>query len=858
MSLESNFSSALAGFGDAYTKKAQRDSAQANTDARRMDNDIQLADTYLAEAMVKGLYITKEDGTLGINPDGGLEAYYNMDQETRESGLNVSSEFNNYLSKNGIKKGTWKTPQPKTGYVPSSELKKAREKGIPLTEEQIAAFKSQTTYIIPVEKKKGIFGFLTAGGSDAEDDTEVIALSGSELAGFLELRGQTLNAKKNPREARRQTVYAQNPGKVVGTGPDGESFDTLISAFGQMNDDKDLNGSDRAEALGGILDIWKGGLDDETKARFDNANKDLIETASTTDPKTAVNSGAPGSNLPGANQLAKEDRMFDAAAPVYLNDEAINNLGFFKKDGYRELKREHIDLTNRIGAAKELEADLLKQKTRAQAVLDNPNASAAEKTQAKNTLNSVTKRLEDPEGKTYTQMNARYLRNKKQGLWSLGSSPTTATAGSLDEAQSMLLDQMDDMATEGIAKQGNKKNKEDIKQRKIIETAKRTLKNQNLSVDDRARAQARLDKANAYFAVPEDKQGGPIPQFQNPNATAESQQNAIDTSDFPELGNIETVEQALELLNSGQLDSFLTEKTIASSRQKLEALKIKSMDQFVEKVNDGTIPDPYTHLLILESVIAGPNTTRGDIFAAADKRFNYSKTGDPDMGPADLVAGKIALANSQTARLNAQASYNNSLGTLNEKALTAFNTKTKNMIDDMTLGIKEFETYNARGKLMSPNKTVIANTEAKIYGYLDDLQEMLGKKDGDSLNTFLEGGDNTLKRQLKTFVGYQIDSQLRESGLFALPDLSDWASDWPAPNAPDAYGSLFDQIRWKVNAKGKPEKLVRVRRMANGEEVEAESSLNVSQVRGLFSPDTFEIMFRVLPRIEYTAPAPAP
>ena len=46
--------------------------------------------------------------------------------------------------------------------------------------------------------------------------------------------------------------------------------------------------------------------------------------------------------------------------------------------------------------------------------------------------------------------------------------------------------------------------------------------------------------------------------------------------------------------------------------------------------------------------------------------------------------------------------------------------------------------------------------------------------------------------------------------------------------------------------------------MANGEEVEAESSLNVSQVRGLFSPDTFEIMFRVLPRIEYTAPAPAP
>lgn len=857
MSLESNFSSALAGFGDAYTKKAQRDSAQATTDARRMDNDIQLADTYLAEAMAKGLYITKEDGTIGLNPNGGLEAYYNMDQETRESGLNVSSEFNNYLSKNGIKKGTWKTPQPKTGFVPSSELKKARESNTPLTEKQIADFKSQTTYIIPVEKKKGIFGFLTAGGSDAEDDTEVIALSGSELAGFLELRGQTLNAKKNPEASRRQTVYAQNPGKVVGTGPDGESYDNLTAAFSQMNDDKELNGPDRAEALGGILELWKGKLDAETKARFDNSNKDLIETESTTDPKTAVNSGAPGYNLPGLRQLAKEDGMFDAAAPAYLTDEEINKLGFFKKDAYRKLKLEHIDLTNRIGAAKELEADLLKQKTRAQAVLDNPNASAAEKTQAKNTLNSVTKRLEDPNGQTYTQINARYVKRKGMGFYGVAGSPTTATAKSLEEAQSMLLDQMDDMATAGIKRQGDKKNKEDMKQRKIIETAKRTLENQNLSVDDRARAQARLDKANAYFAVPEDQEGGPIPQYQNPNATAESQQNAIDTSDFPELGNIETVEQALELLNSGQLDSFLTEKTIASSRQKLESLGIKSMDQFVEKVDDGTIPDPYTHLLILESVIAGPDTKVGDIFAAAEKRFNYSKTGDPTMGPADLVTSKIALANSQTARLSAQASYNNSLSTLNSKALTAFNTKTNKMIDDMTLGIAEFETYEGTGrnrKLVSPNKTVIANTEAKIYGYLDDLQEMLGQKDGDSLNTFLEGGDNTLKRQLKTFVGYQIDSQLRDSELWT--DLSDWASDWPAPNAPDAYGSLFDQIRWKVNSDGKPEKLVRIRRMPNGEEVEAESSLNVSQVRGLFSPDTFEIMFRVLPRIEYTAPAP--
>ena len=857
MSLESNFSSALAGFGDAYTKKAQRDSAQATTDARRMDNDIQLADTYLAEAMAKGLYITKEDGTIGLNPDGGLEAYYNMDQETRESGLNVSSEFNNYLSKNGIKKGKWKTPQPKTGFVPSSELKKARESGIPLTEEQIAAFKSQTTYIIPVEKKKGIFGFLTAGGSDAEDDTEVIALSGSELAGFLELRGQTLNAKKNPEASRRQTVYAQNPGKVVGTGPDGESFDNLTAAFSQMNDDKELNGPDRAEALGGILDLWKGKLDDETKARFDNSNKDLIETASTTDPKTAVNSGAPGSNLPGAHHLAKEDRMFDAAAPTYLNDEEINNLGFRKKGSYIKLRDEHIDLTNRITTAKELEADLLGQQKNAQAVLDNPNASAADKTRAQATLKSVTKKLEDPNGQTYTQINARYVKRKGSGFYGVAGSPTTATAKSLEEAQSMLLDQMDDMATAGIKRQGDKKNKEDMKQRKIIETAERTLKNPNLSVDDRTRAQARLDKANTYFAVPEDKQGGPIPQYQNPNATAESQQNAIDTSDFPELGNIETVEQALELLNSGQLDSFLTEKTIASSRQKLEALEIKSMDQFVEKVDDGTIPDPYTHLLILESVIAGPDTKVGDIFAAAEKRFNYSKTGDPTMGPADLVSGKIALANSETARINAQASYNNSLSTLNTKALTAFTTKTNKMVDDMTLGIAEFEMYEGTGskrKLVDPNKAVIANTEAKIFGYLEDLQQMIGGKDGDSLNTFLEGGDNTLKRQLKTFVGYQINDKLQESSFFT--DVSDWAEDWPAPGSPDAYGSMFDQVRWKVDKDGKPEKLVRIKRMPNGEEVESEKSLSASQARSLFSPDTFEIMFRVLPRIEYTAPAP--
>ena len=857
MSLESNFSSALAGFGDAYTKKAQRDSAQANTDARRMDNDIQLADTYLAEAMAKGLYITKEDGTIGLNPDGGLEAYYNMDKETRESGLNVSSEFNNYLSKNGIKKGTWKTPQPKTGFVPSSELKKARESGEPLTEEEIAAFKSQTTYIIPVEKKKGIFGFLTTGGSDAEDDTEVIALSGSELAGFLELRGQTLNAKKNPEAARRQTVYAQNPGKVVGTGPDGESFDNITSAFSQMNDDKELNGPDRAEALGGILELWKGDLDDETKDKFDNSNKDLIETESTTDPKTAVNSGAPGSDLPGSNQLAKEDSMFDAAAPTYLNDEEIDNLGFGKKSGYKKLRDEHIDLTNRITTAKELEADLLGQQETAQAILDNPNASADDKTRAQATLKSVSARLKDPEGKTYTQLNARYVKRKKQGVMGISGSPTTATAQSLEEAQSMLLNQMDEMATAGIAKQGNKANAKEMKQRKIIETAERTLKNPNLSVDDRARAQARLDKANAALAVPEDKQGGPIPQYQNPNATAESQQNAIDTSDFPELGNIETVEQALELLDSGQLDSFLTEKTIASSRQKLEALGIKSMDQFVEKVDDGTIPDPYTHLLILESVIAGPDTKVGDIFAAAEKRFNYSKTGDPTMGPADLVSGKIALANSETARINAQASYNTSLSTLNSKALTAFTTKTNKMVDDMTLGIAEFEMYEGTGskrKLVAPNKAVIANTEAKIFGYLEDLQQMIGGKDGDSLNTFLEGGDNTLKRQLKTFVGYQIDSKLQASDFFK--DAADWASDWPAPGSPDAYGSMFDQVRWKVNKNGEPEKLVRIRRMPNGEEVESEKSLSSSQVRGLFSKDTFEIMFRVLPRIEYTAPAP--
>tara|TARA_B100001939_G_scaffold80333_2_gene68114 strand:- start:458 stop:2530 length:2073 start_codon:yes stop_codon:yes gene_type:complete len=302
-----------------------------------------------------------------------------------------------------------------------------------------------------------------------------------------------------------------------------------------------------------------------------------------------------------------------------------------------------------------------------------------------------------------------------------------------------------------------------------------------------------------------------------------------DFPDAPDLSNIKTEEQALELLDSGVLNSFLSDEVIEKSRSVLQEQGVTDSQSFNQAVQDNKIKNPYVHSLVIASAIAGPDATDSEVRAQALELFNNIKTGDPQAGPRQLTADKINA-------MDTKADY-----------LRWFATQSQDYKDEIKETLSDIDDAWDRTTLAYTSKEKDANYEGEYInaltstvGFLNDLQ-LSGVKD--PLGYIKKVMSNTTYQKIANGLSTNIYESLGSNwNIFS----ADFWGDIPRQNNPKALTNLINTMGTIVDSEGKVTKFVRIKRIG-GRIIEVEGSDTPINVLNRADPDAYNALIRMLP-----------
>lgn len=301
-----------------------------------------------------------------------------------------------------------------------------------------------------------------------------------------------------------------------------------------------------------------------------------------------------------------------------------------------------------------------------------------------------------------------------------------------------------------------------------------------------------------------------------------------DFPDAPDLSNIKTEEQALELLDSGVLNSFLTEEVIEQSRTILQQEGVTDSQSFNQAIQDNKIKNPYVHSLVIASAIAGPNATGPEVRAQALELFNNIKTGDPQAGPSTLVS-------SLQANRRLEQDYRDWLTTRSTSQLT----RLKGLVDKNITHWNDLATEYAKkdGDVQGKSQIALSNLEGVLAQF----------GDVDSLVALKQFAPELYEPAINGMSGivYQKLVDTERGGLFRLLDKDFWG-DIIAADDPGGFRQYFERFAWRVDANGKPVELV-VTNVGGGKTYESESGIDASRLEDLVSTRVYEMLIRVIP-----------
>jgi len=234
----------IQGFSSFQQQQLLNQARQQQLEQSTIATDRARADIAITDLIDKQIVaLNPETGKYSITEEG-LDRFYSLSPEAQNSLFNLDTELNTYATKYGGKeKGEIGAPQLRTTGVDGKQLLPTSLEGA--SEEEKAAFAGNPVYFFPIKKKSGVFSILTRGRSDAKEDDQGIALSGSELGALIEARANRLDVLRNPEAARAQRTFAQQAGALSaqGTGQAGTTYDTLMDVFSGIDQDQQISGS---------------------------------------------------------------------------------------------------------------------------------------------------------------------------------------------------------------------------------------------------------------------------------------------------------------------------------------------------------------------------------------------------------------------------------------------------------------------------------------------------------------------------------------------------------------------------------------------------------------------------------------
>ena len=311
------------------------------------------------------------------------------------------------------------------------------------------------------------------------------------------------------------------------------------------------------------------------------------------------------------------------------------------------------------------------------------------------------------------------------------------------------------------------------------------------------------------------------------NLTQQQFMDGIDMSQYPDLSKITTKKAALDLVNSGNLQSFMSDELIASYKIALQNAGVNSGESFNQAVEDKKVQNPFLASLVVASALAGPETTESDVRSLATSLVNNIKTGDPSVDSGELVQAARQNIDTRQAFLNYRKELSDDAREAQDEALDNLVTALDEAIDDPS---------DAEGGASSAYR--IARTE--IDAFLNDIPDNYDKL-GILKNS--TGKRQRVFQKVKTLVSESAYNKLKQNSNFFTADF--WG-DIAAPENSDDFANAFENMAWRVKADGTPIELVTVESFG-GQLTEAEESLSAQQLQNAVGPTDYAILLRVIP-----------
>jgi len=311
------------------------------------------------------------------------------------------------------------------------------------------------------------------------------------------------------------------------------------------------------------------------------------------------------------------------------------------------------------------------------------------------------------------------------------------------------------------------------------------------------------------------------------NLTQQQFMDGIDMSQYPDLSKVTTKKAALDLVNSGKLTDFMSDDLVASYKIALQNAGVNSGESFKQAVADKKVQNPFLASLVVASALAGPETTESDVRNLATSLVNNIKTGDPSVDSGELLQAARQNIDTRQAFLNYRKD-------LSKDAKEAQDETLDNLVTTLDAAIADLSDED--GGASSAYR--IARTE--IDAFLNDIPDNLDKL-GILKNS--TGKGQRVFQKVKTLVSESAYNKLDQNFNFFSADF--WG-DIPAPKNSDAFANAFENMAWRVDAKGTPIELVTVETFG-GQLTEAEQSLSAQRIENAVGPTDYAILLRVLP-----------
>lgn len=315
----------------------------------------------------------------------------------------------------------------------------------------------------------------------------------------------------------------------------------------------------------------------------------------------------------------------------------------------------------------------------------------------------------------------------------------------------------------------------------------------------------------------------------------------VEFPEYPDLSNITSKEEALELLDSGKMDNLLTPELIAEAQKKLTDEGVTDAKSFKEAVKEDRIKNPYAYATIMAMYMApAGKASPSDTTVQRNEIFNLLATDDPSQTKKGLVVRQESIANTRATI----AKNLSEAGKARREEIKKERTELRKNLDTALLSISNTGKKAKDGNVAGDYKVAITS----LLGVIDMYEDI-----GTMTNTPIDGAralqavDKPTFTKAKELISSAADTEVKDTNWPFSSDF--WGDLFTRSGDKDSLFKLnFDNLAVIRDSKTRAKKIVAIQTDGTYR-IEADQSTSAFNLQETLSPEVYNILLRILPDV---------